>query len=199
MLREMNKAVLAFQQQVPPQVSHPVTRRLSPIGESFSSTPPEADSTKQQPKVCLFHKAQCLRSKQLFRWSRNSPTFMKHDQSLFSAKLIQSTTSHPISLESILIVFFHLCISLSSVLFPSGFLNKIWNIFLFSSMCTTCLIHLIRPDLINLIISDGNYTNYETPQNAIFSILLLFPPLELHIYSSAPCFQTSPVCLHPLM
>lgn len=50
MLREMNKALLAFRQQAPLQPSQPVTRRLSPIGESFSSTPPEGDSTKQQSK-----------------------------------------------------------------------------------------------------------------------------------------------------
>ncbi|PNF37076.1 hypothetical protein B7P43_G08095 [Cryptotermes secundus] len=37
-------------QQAPLQPSQPVTRRLSPIGESFSSTPPEGDSTKQQSK-----------------------------------------------------------------------------------------------------------------------------------------------------
>ncbi|GFG28940.1 hypothetical protein Cfor_00345 [Coptotermes formosanus] len=47
-LRELNKAVLAFRQQAPPQPCQPVTRRLSPIGESFSSTPPEGDAAKQQ-------------------------------------------------------------------------------------------------------------------------------------------------------
>lgn len=56
MLREMNKALLAFRQQAPLQPSQPVTRRLSPIGESFSSTPPEGDSAKQQPKACLLNK-----------------------------------------------------------------------------------------------------------------------------------------------
>ncbi|XP_021924536.1 uncharacterized protein LOC110832134 isoform X3 [Zootermopsis nevadensis] len=47
-LRELNKALLAFRQQASPQPSQPVTRRLSPIGESFSSTPPEVESVKQQ-------------------------------------------------------------------------------------------------------------------------------------------------------
>jgi hypothetical protein len=47
-LRELNKALLAFRQQAQPQPRQPVTRRLSPIGESFSSTPPEGDATKQQ-------------------------------------------------------------------------------------------------------------------------------------------------------
>nr|CAD7424041.1 unnamed protein product [Timema monikensis] len=46
-LRELNKVLLAFRQQhqqlVPPV---PVTRRLSPIGESFSSTPTEHETNK---------------------------------------------------------------------------------------------------------------------------------------------------------
>lgn len=48
-LRELNKALLGFRQgKVPPQkppakpnVKVGIQRRLSPIGESFSSTPPE--------------------------------------------------------------------------------------------------------------------------------------------------------------
>ncbi|KAJ8871888.1 hypothetical protein PR048_028228 [Dryococelus australis] len=43
-LRELNKALLAFRQQhklPPPQ---PISRRLSPIGESFSSMPTEVDT-----------------------------------------------------------------------------------------------------------------------------------------------------------
>jgi len=53
-LRELNKALLAFRQHAQPQQPRqPVTRRLSPIGESFSSTPPEGDATKQQVQVCL--------------------------------------------------------------------------------------------------------------------------------------------------
>jgi hypothetical protein len=55
-LRELNKAVLAFRQQNSPQPPQPVTRRLSPIGESFSSTPPEVDSAKQQSQVCFLNK-----------------------------------------------------------------------------------------------------------------------------------------------
>ena len=52
-LRELNKALLAFRQQAQPQPRQPIARRLSPIGESFSSTPPEGDATKQQVQVCL--------------------------------------------------------------------------------------------------------------------------------------------------
>lgn len=54
-LRELNKAVLAFRQQAPPQPCQPVTRRLSPIGESFSSTPPEGDAAKQQVHVSFLN------------------------------------------------------------------------------------------------------------------------------------------------
>lgn len=56
-LREMNKSLLGFRQRhVPSSPTDPIktdhldaevglgSRRLSPIGESFSSTPPEADS-----------------------------------------------------------------------------------------------------------------------------------------------------------
>nr|CAD7268113.1 unnamed protein product [Timema shepardi] len=47
-LRELNKVLLAFRQQhqqlVPPV---PATRRLSPIGESFSSTPTEHEANKE--------------------------------------------------------------------------------------------------------------------------------------------------------
>lgn len=50
-LREMNKSLLGFRQRhVPISPTDPVklepdpgARRLSPIGESFSSTPPEAE------------------------------------------------------------------------------------------------------------------------------------------------------------
>ncbi|XP_069678692.1 uncharacterized protein [Periplaneta americana] len=49
-LRELNKVFLAFQQQTHHQPPQPAARRLSPIGESFSSTPPEAESSRQQPQ-----------------------------------------------------------------------------------------------------------------------------------------------------
>lgn len=43
-LRELNKSLLAFRQRFAPPPP-PTTRRLSPIGESFSSTPPEIEET----------------------------------------------------------------------------------------------------------------------------------------------------------
>lgn len=41
--------------------------------------------------------------------------------SLFSARLMQSTPARPISLRSILILYFHLCLGLQCGFFPSGF------------------------------------------------------------------------------
>ncbi|KAI5714589.1 hypothetical protein M8J77_002142 [Diaphorina citri] len=51
-LRELNKALLGFRQKTVPTykpVTHqPKTRRLSPIGESFSSTPPETENQENK-------------------------------------------------------------------------------------------------------------------------------------------------------
>jgi hypothetical protein len=64
---------------------------------------------------------------------------------------IQSTPSCPISLRSILILCFHLCLDLQSGLFPSVFWTKILYVFLTSPMHATCPSHLIALDLITLI------------------------------------------------
>lgn len=62
-LREMNKSLLGFRQRhIPSSPTDPVrsesdsetglsARRLSPIGESFSSTPPEVDHEIKPPTV----------------------------------------------------------------------------------------------------------------------------------------------------
>jgi hypothetical protein len=47
-----------------------------------------------------------------------------HEMSLYQAKLIQSTPSHPTPLMSILILPYHLHLGLSSGLFPSGLPTK---------------------------------------------------------------------------
>jgi len=47
-----------------------------------------------------------------------------HHLSLSSARLIHSTSSHPTSLGSTLILSIHPCLGLPSGLFPSGFLTK---------------------------------------------------------------------------
>lgn len=48
-LRELNKALLGFRQKQQQRLHHnlhqPIARRLSPIGESFSTTPTENGNT----------------------------------------------------------------------------------------------------------------------------------------------------------
>jgi len=70
--------------------------------------------------------------------------------SLSSARCIQPTPSHPISLRSVLILHFHPCLGLFSGLFPSSFSTKILYAFI-SAMHVTCPAHLILLDLITLI------------------------------------------------
>lgn len=64
-LRELNKSLLGFRQRsIPPPP--PTTRRLSPIGESFSSTPPEAEDTVTKPVAQLSVSIYILNIKTLY-------------------------------------------------------------------------------------------------------------------------------------
>jgi hypothetical protein len=63
-----------------------------------------------------------------------------------------STTAHPISLRSILILSSYLYLSVLSGLFPSGFTTKILYANLICPMHATCPTHLVLLDLIILII-----------------------------------------------
>jgi len=71
--------------------------------------------------------------------------------SLSWARWIHSTPSNPISLRSILILFFHLRLDLQNGLFPSGFPTKILHALLIPPMRATCHTHSILLDLITLM------------------------------------------------
>jgi hypothetical protein len=118
------------------------------------------------------------------------------------ARPIQSTSPHPTSPRSILILSIHLSLGLLSGLFPSGFPTNHPNHLyacLFSPILATCPAHLILLDLIILIILAEEYTNHEAPRNAFFSTLQSPHPFSVQISSSAIRSQTPPVYVPPLM
>jgi hypothetical protein len=70
---------------------------------------------------------------------------------------------HPITEKSIILIAFHLHISLSSGHFLSGFPTRTMQAFPFSPKRTKCSVHLILLDLINLIVSGEKHT-LQSPQ-----------------------------------
>ena len=87
---------------------------------------------------------------------------------------IQSIYPHTTSWRSILILSTHLRLGLPSGLFPSGFPTKTLYTPLFSTICTTCPVHLILLDFITRTILGEEYsTNHLAPHYAVSSI----PPL----------------------
>jgi hypothetical protein len=59
--------------------------------------------------------------------------------------------------QTVTILFIHLCLGLTSRLFPSGFLTNNLHAVLFFPIRATCPAHLILHDLIILIILDEEY------------------------------------------
>jgi hypothetical protein len=90
--------------------------------------------------------------------------------SLSWARLIQSISLHPISLESILILSSHLRLSLPSVVLPLVSPPKLC---MYSSYPHACYIPCpSHPDLIILIMFFAKRTNYKVLHFAVFSKLL---------------------------
>jgi len=94
------------------------------------------------------------------------------------------TPSYPISLRSILILVFHLRLSLPNCLFPSGSPTKILYSFLISPMLATCPAQLILLDLIIIMIFSQAY-------NLWSSSLCSFLPLTYKYCRHYPVFRHS--------
>jgi len=110
--------------------------------------------------------------------------------SLSWARCIQSTHFHTISLRSILILPFHLLLSLPNGLFLSGLPINVFYAFPISPMRSTCPAHLILLDLINLIIFVEAYKLWNS---SLYSLLqpLPIPPSQYQIFTLATCLLHS--------
>jgi hypothetical protein len=113
------------------------------------------------------------------------------------ARPIQSTSPHPTSQRSILILSTHLRLGLPSGLFPSGFPTNNLYAFLFSPIHATWPTHLILDFILLIILGE----EYQSRSSSLCSFLYspVTSTLFVQISSSAPCYQTPSVCVPPLM
>ncbi|XP_011550648.3 uncharacterized protein LOC105382460 isoform X1 [Plutella xylostella] len=87
-LRELNKSLLAFQQSpMKSRDNHKIERRLSPIGESFSHTPPEVEATVMiKQSSCSTINSYSSRSPSPQNYSQCAATLNLNDPSLELSK-----------------------------------------------------------------------------------------------------------------
>jgi len=104
--------------------------------------------------------------------------------------VLNQSSPHSISLRSILILSFHLCIGFLSCFFPSCFLAVTLYAFLISPVCDARPAHLIL-HLITLIFGEA----YKLWSSSLCSLLQPTTTSSLlgpNILSSVPCSQTLP-------
>jgi len=114
--------------------------------------------------------------------------------SLFWARWIQSTTSHPVFLRLTLILSSHLRLGLLSGLLPSGLPTKIFHAFLISSKRAACPAHHILLDLIILIIISKAYSSWSSSLCSLLRLPSTSSPLGPNILLGTLFANTLNLC-----